>query len=177
MQTYRNRLREQLTRGQPVFGAWMTLFSPAVAEIMSLAGMPVLLVDLEHGPGEIGALGDILRAAEAPGTSVVVRVPRSTTESMTRLLDLGPAGVMLPMISSAEEARAAVSACRYPPAGNRGWAASVSRASRYGFDRDYTLTTAADLVVAVQVETVKAVEQIRFDRRRFRYRHHLHRSE
>jgi 4-hydroxy-2-oxoheptanedioate aldolase len=128
--------------------------------MLSLVGYPLLLIDLEHAPGDASLLPDLLRAAEIGGSSVMVRVPRGDTDLMTRLLDMGPAGVMIPMVSSAADAEAAVAACRYPPRGHRGWAASSGRASRYGLDTDYTHGTAPELVVTVQIETVAAVDAI-----------------
>lgn len=155
-----NRFRAELNAGMPVFGSWLSFYHPGIAEMLSLIGYPLLLIDLEHAPGDVSLLPDMLRAAEIGGSAVMVRVPRVDTELMTRLLDMGPQGVMIPMVSSAEDAEAAVAACRYPPRGHRGWAASSGRASRFGLDADYTHVTAPELVVTVQIETVAAVEAI-----------------
>src|SRR5665213_1187088 len=117
-----NRFRAELTAGTPIFGSWLSLYHPGIAEMLSLIGYPLLLIDLEHAPGDVSLLPDMLRAAEIGGSAVMVRVPRVDTDLMTRLLDMGPAGVMVPMVSTAASASAAVAACRYPPRGHRGWA-------------------------------------------------------
>jgi 4-hydroxy-2-oxoheptanedioate aldolase len=80
--------------------------------------------------------------------------------SLKRLLDQGSDGIMIPMIETSAEAKEAVAACRYHPRGKRGWAAGVARASLYGLDEDYTLQTADRLVVACQIESIRAVENI-----------------
>ena len=90
----------------------------------------------------------------------MVRVPWNDPVFLKRLLDQGPDGVMIPMVESGEAARAAVAACHYPPVGNRGWAAGVARAARYGFDEEYTRSTSKELVIACQIESVAAVENV-----------------
>ncbi len=155
-----NRLKAALSETRPLFGVWMQLGHPAIAEMMGLLGYDVVLIDMEHGPGSLGDTGNMMRGVQRSSASAMVRVPSGDPAFLKPLLDLGPEGVMIPMVESAEQARAAVAACRYPPKGNRGWAAGVARASRYGLDTDYTLKTAADLVVACQIESVRSVDAV-----------------
>lgn len=156
--TTTNRLRRRLTEGRTVLGIWQQLAHPAIAELMAFAGYEMVLIDMEHGPGSVFDTANMMRAIAGTGSSAMVRVPANDPVFLKRLLDQGPDGVMIPMVESAEEARAAVSACRYPPGGKRGWAAGVARAARYGFDPDYTLETSLDLVIACQIESVAGVE-------------------
>jgi len=155
-----NRLKAALAEARPLFGVWMQLGHPAIAEMMGLLGYDVVLIDMEHGPGSLGDTGNMMRGVQRSKASAMVRVPSGDPAFLKPLLDLGPEGVMIPMVESAEQARAAVAACRYPPKGNRGWAAGVARAAQYGLDTDYTLKTAADLVVACQIESVRSVEAV-----------------
>lgn len=155
-----NPLRKQITESSRVFGCWMSLLSPAAAEVLALAGFDIVLVDLEHGPGTIPDASDMMRAIQGHGAAAMVRVPANDPVFIKRLLDQGPDGVMIPMVETIEEAQAAVAACRYPPRGVRGWAAGSARASLYGFDESYTLQSANDLVIACQIESVRAVENI-----------------
>jgi 4-hydroxy-2-oxoheptanedioate aldolase len=102
----------------------------------------------------------MMRGLQRAETAAVVRVPSADPAVLKPLLDQGPDGIMVPMVDTEEEARHVVSACRYPPKGSRGWAAGVARAAEFGLDGDYTLRTAADLVIACQIESVRAVENI-----------------
>jgi 4-hydroxy-2-oxoheptanedioate aldolase len=153
-----NQLRRRLEEGKTVLGVWQQLFHPAIAELMAHAGYETILIDLEHGPGNLMDAANMMRGIAGTGSSAMVRVPANEPVFLKRLLDQGPDGVMIPMVESAEEAEAAVAACRYPPTGKRGWAAGVARAAQYGFDPDYTLKTSLDLVIACQIESVAGVE-------------------
>jgi 4-hydroxy-2-oxoheptanedioate aldolase len=155
-----NPLRRSLQSGKPTFGVWLQLGHPAIAELMGLLGYDLVLIDMEHGPGSLMDAANMMRGVRGTGGAAMVRVPAADPALLKPLLDQGPDGVMLPMIESAEQAAAAVADCRYPPKGRRGWAAGVARASRYGLDEDYTLRTAGELVVACQIESVRAVEAI-----------------
>jgi 4-hydroxy-2-oxoheptanedioate aldolase len=153
-----NQLRRRLSEGKTVMGVWQQLSHPAIAELMAFAGYEMVLIDMEHGPGSLFETANMMRGIAGTGSSAMVRVPWNDPVFLKRLLDQGPDGVMIPMVESAEEARAAVAACRYPPAGKRGWAAGVARAARYGFDPDYTHASSKDLVIACQIESVAGVE-------------------
>lgn len=154
----KNPLRERLARNERLFGCWLQFAHPGTAELMAWAGYDMVLIDMEHGPNSLMDTANMLRGVARSGAGAMVRIPTNDPAFLKRLLDQGPDGVMIPMVESAEEALAAVEACRYPPAGRRGWAAGVARAARFGFDPDYTLETSRHLVIACQIESVKGVE-------------------
>lgn len=153
-----NRLKERLAAGRRSLGLWLNLADPTAAEIAAQAGYDFLLIDNEHGPG---ALGDTLRQLQAmsgsPATALL-RVPWNDPVYLKRALDLGVEAVMIPMVESAEQAKAAVAACRYPPLGIRGYAAG--RAADYGAAEDYVATAAERLLIICQIESVRAVERV-----------------
>lgn len=155
-----NPLKKRLGQGKKALGCWLNLAHPAIAEIMGLAGYDLVLMDLEHGLGELDQAADMLRGLAHTPAATAVRAPANDPVFLKRILDQGPDAVMIPMVETAEEARAAVAACRYPPKGNRGWAAGVARASSYGLVKDYTLKAADNLVVILQIESVTAVGNI-----------------
>jgi 4-hydroxy-2-oxoheptanedioate aldolase len=154
-----NPFRRLVEAGGPILGIWQQLSHPAVAELMAFAGYDVVLIDMEHGPGSLTQTADMLRGVAGTGAASMVRIPANDPVMLKALLDQGPDGVMIPMVQNAQEAKAAVAACRYPTEGRRGWAAGVARAARYGFDPDYTLSTSRQLVIACQIESVVAAEQ------------------
>lgn len=147
-----------LRSGEPVVGTWLGIGHPAVAEIVAGVDVDFVVIDTEHAPAGLETLENVLRAVEAaPGnTAALSRVPWNDPVRIKRLLDTGPAGVVVPMVESAAGAREAVEAMRYPPEGIRGIAAT--RASRYtaGFP-EYVETANEDLVTVLQVESEAGV--------------------
>ncbi|HEY8497678.1 MAG TPA: aldolase/citrate lyase family protein [Limnochordales bacterium] len=154
-----NPLKERLRSGRPAFGTWLTFASPAVAEALALLQPDWLLVDTEHAAVDDRTLEEMLRAVSAAGTGVtpLVRVAANDVALVKKALDRGALGVLVPLVNSPEEARMAVAACRYPPAGVRGVAGA--RASRYGLSLpDYFAGWNDAVLVGVQIETRPALE-------------------
>ena len=154
-----NRFKRALAAGQPQWGCWMSLGSPAATEIAAGAGFDWLLLDMEHAPNELPDIGHQLRAAEGGTAEPIVRVPWNEPVIVKRLLDLGARSLLFPFVQSAEEARRAVAATRYPPHGIRGFA-GTTRANRYGRVADYAKRAASEICVLVQCETRRAVADI-----------------
>lgn len=152
-----NPLKHRLKRGEALVGAWVETGSPTVAEILSLQGFDFLILDLEHGQGDLADAIAMLRAAAA--TPCVVRVPANDPIFLKRILDAGANSLMVPNIESAAEAEALVRACRYPPHGRRGYAAGVVRASGYGRTEDYIHRANDALLIVAQIESASAVAQ------------------
>jgi 2-keto-3-deoxy-L-rhamnonate aldolase RhmA len=148
---------ERMRAGESLSAGWVSLGHPRVAEIVALAGYDFVVVDIEHSPTSLETLDDVVRAVELHDVPAVVRVPWNDPVVIKRVLDIGVAGVMVPMIQTAGEAEAAVEAMTYPPEGMRGVAGS--RASRYGLEfAEYVERADGDLVTVLQVETVEGVE-------------------
>jgi 4-hydroxy-2-oxoheptanedioate aldolase len=155
-----NPLKQRLRNGEHVLGCWTMLGSPQVVEILSFAGFDYLVIDQEHGLGDPTTLPAQLHAMSATQTVGVVRVPWNDHVYLKRVLDAGAESVLIPSIDTADEARAAVAACLYPPRGRRGTASSSVRASNYGMASDYVATCADNLLIVCQIESAKAVENI-----------------
>lgn len=155
-----NVLKERLRKGEKVLGCWTMLGHPQVVEILSLAGFDYLVLDQEHGLGDATTLAAQLHAMQATPCVGVVRVPWNDHVYLKRVLDVGAEAVLIPSVDTADEARAAVAACRYPPRGRRGTAASSVRASSYGMAPNYVATCADELLIACQIESATAVGNI-----------------
>jgi 4-hydroxy-2-oxoheptanedioate aldolase len=151
--------REQLACGEAVLGCFLSLGSPAIAELMANAGYDWALIDLEHGAGDERDVLVQMQALAAGGTIGVVRVESTARQRVHRVLDFGAHGIMFPRIDSAVEAKAAVAAMRYPPAGVRGVAFS-NRAGGYGSNFRPYLAGSASLLAIVQIESPAAVEKV-----------------
>ena len=155
-----NPLKQRLRNGERVLGCWTMLGNPQATEILSLAGFDFLVLDQEHGLGDVSSLAAQLHAMSATSTVGVVRVPWNDHVYLKRVLDVGAEAVLIPSIDTADDARAAVAACLYPPRGRRGTAIGSVRASSYGLASDYAATCADHLLIACQIESVRAVENI-----------------
>jgi 2-keto-3-deoxy-L-rhamnonate aldolase RhmA len=119
-------LAEKLRQGEGVFGVMIRIVrNPAVVAIARGAGLDFLMVDMEHGAHSFETLSDLAVAARAEKVGLLVRVPELARGYVSRALDCGVEGVMVPMISSVEEARRFVGWAKYPPLGERGLASSA----------------------------------------------------
>ena len=116
-------LREKLERGGPAIGLWASLPSALTAETVALAGPDYVVADQQHGALDPGLLMAMLQAIAGAGSVPLVRVAANDPFVIGQALDLGAAGVIVPMVSSGEEAARAVAACRYQPEGIRSFGA------------------------------------------------------
>jgi 2-keto-3-deoxy-L-rhamnonate aldolase RhmA len=154
-----NRFKRALAEKRPQIGLWMTLASANATEVVAGAGFDWFVHDMEHSANDVPQLADHLRAAEGGTAEPMVRVPWNEPVVVKRVLDQGARTLLFPFVQSAEEARRAVAATRYPPKGIRG-VAGVTRATRFGRIADYFSRAEAELCIVVQVETRKAVAAI-----------------
>ena len=150
---------KQLLLNTPSIGSWITLGHPAIAEIMAEAGFDWLTVDLEHSTITIREAEDLIRIIELKGVIPLVRLTSNSSEQIKRVMDAGAHGVVVPMVCSADDARAAVAAVRYPPVGNRG--VGLARAQGYGSSFEtYKSWQESEATVVVQVEHIEAVNNL-----------------
>ncbi|MEJ6388678.1 HpcH/HpaI aldolase family protein [Gymnodinialimonas ulvae] len=156
----KNELKANLAAGRVQRGLWLNLPGMVSAEMAGRAGFDWCLVDGEHGPWDPSAIRDQLIALEGTGTPAVVRVPVGEDWVIKQALDLGVQTLLVPMVNSADEARAIVRACRYPPEGVRGMGAMVARAGRFGATENYPATANAEICILVQAESRAALDDL-----------------
>ena len=154
-----NTFRSDLRAGKTLIGCWVSLANPITTEILGLAGFDWLLLDGEHSPNELASFVQQLMALKDSRSAPVVRPQSNDAVVIKRLLDAGFYNFLIPGVDSAEQARAAVAATRYPPAGMRGVSVSM-RGNRYGTVPGYHSQANDHIVVAVQIESPAAVENI-----------------
>jgi len=116
-------LREKLEGGGPAIGLWASIPSALTAEAVALAGPDYVVADQQHGALEPATLMGMLQAIAGAGSVPLVRVAANDPFAIGQALDLGAAGVIVPLVSSGEEAARAVAACRYQPEGIRSFGA------------------------------------------------------
>ena len=157
---FENRVKRMLKEGEKTAGAWLQIASPFTAEIMSQAGFDWLMIDMEHGPGDILRLIAQLQAMKGTEASALVRAPWNDFVTIKRILDTGVHGLLIPYVNTKEEAESAVRACRYPPQGIRGVAGSP-RAQGYGQNVQAYLEQANDEILLITaVETPAAAANL-----------------
>ena len=137
-------------------GAFLSIGSPAVAELAAECGFDWVLIDLEHGCESEAALPNQLRALRGSNTLAIVRVSAPYPDLIGRVLDWGAHGIMVPHVNTVEEVRHCVDASYYPPHGHRG----VSRTVRtYGYGMRLPAGEMPKPIILAQIETASAVEQ------------------
>ncbi len=148
---------DRLRAGDLLAGTWVKTPHPHVVEVLALSPLDMIVLDAEHAPFDRASLDlCLLAAGDMP---VLVRPASSGHEDILQALDCGAAGVVVPHVRSADEARAIVRACHYVP-GGRGFAGST-RAARYAtMGMAGHRAAAKDVIVIAQIEDVEAVEAI-----------------
>lgn len=155
-----NTVKSLIKNGKRVSAAWLQGGNPIFAEIMARAGFDTLFIDLEHGPGGIATLIPLIQAMQGYQAVPFVRAAWNDFVHIKQILDAGVYGLHVPYVNTAEEARAAVAAAKYPPAGIRGIAGST-RAAGFGVDPIRYLSRAnEEICVLTAVETMQAVENL-----------------
>ncbi len=152
-------IKARLRAGRPVLCCLANMGSPIAAEVAGLSGYDAVMVDMEHGFGDYANAIAQLQALAGTPAAALVRVAENTPTNLKRILDAGPQGVMVPMISNRAEAEQAVAACRYAPRGIRGVAHTIARASGYGTDvRRYMEKAEEELLLICQIENRAGVK-------------------
>ncbi|UVC07981.1 4-hydroxy-2-oxovalerate aldolase [Rhizobium sp. TH2] len=145
--------------GEVAVGTFAAIPHPVAIEVTAAAGVDFICIDWEHAQISRERIEDLVRAADVHSVPAMVRVPGHAPESIAAALDAGAAGVLVPRVSTAEQARAAVQATRYPPVGARG--VGPGRAAAYGYRiPDYLASANEKLLLAIQVETAEGLANI-----------------
>lgn len=152
------QVRRKLEAGSMVTGIWIMTATPAFAELARLLALDFVVIDLEHGNHTLDSMVDTLRCVQGGETAAIVRVPNHDPTLVSRVLDRGADGVMIPRVDDRETAIAMAAAARFPPHGTRGLAIGALRASGYGNDPDYRARSDREVMVMVQIESRKALD-------------------
>lgn len=158
---FENKLKKKLLAREPTIGAWLSMGSSIAAEIVANSGYDALVLDHEHGPGDLLNAVSLMQACGEAGPPLMMRVPWNDMVYIKRALDIGMQGILVPYVQTAKEAKAAVDACHYPIKGMRGVAPHAARCSRWGLRLDeYMASWPEQLLLMVQIETAEAVDNI-----------------
>ena len=153
-------LKDKIKNQKLTLGSWITIGSPAVAEVMARSGFEWLTIDMEHSAITLDIAQDLIRIIELNDCIPLVRVPENNPYIIKRVMDAGAHGVIVPMVNSKQDAQRAVKSVRYPPDGFRG--VGLARAQDYGFDFEgYKKWLEKESIVIVQIEHIDAVKNLK----------------
>jgi 4-hydroxy-2-oxoheptanedioate aldolase len=149
-----NKTKAKMLAGQPAFGYELGMGSPLIAEALAASGIDYVQIDNQHGDWGPDSTIAALIAIEGGGATPMARVARNDYTMIGRLLDVGCMGIVVPMVHTAEDAKAAADAVRFPPIGTRscGW----GRVAR--IDDSYWDWIDEQVLLMVQIESITAVE-------------------
>ena len=156
----RNPFKAAIAAGEVQIGCWLGLADPYVAEISAGAGFDWVVVDGEHAPNDLRSTVAQLQVIAGRGTHAAARPPAGEAWMVKQLLDAGAQTLVIPMIESAQQARAMVEAVTYPPHGIRGVGAALARASDFAGIGDYLQTAREEICLIVQVENRKGIDAL-----------------
>ena len=157
-----NTIKQTLQEGGTVICVGPGFPSPELVELLGYVGFDCIFVDAEHGVIGVERAQEMVRAADAAGSTTLTRVPKNNPAVILGYLETGTEGVIVPHVNTADDARAAVQAVKYSPLGIRG-AHSGTRAANYGVTQDaaeYFDRANRETVVAVMIEEMTALENL-----------------
>lgn len=155
-----NTLKSRLKAGEVLYGCWLGMADPYVAEIAATSGFDWLLIDGEHAPNDMPSLSAQLAVVDGKGPSAMLRLPDDDPTKIKQALDIGAQSLLIPMIETAAQAEAAYRATRYPPHGFRGVGSSLARASRFSAIEDYLTTAGDQICLMLQAESVAGLDAL-----------------
>jgi 4-hydroxy-2-oxoheptanedioate aldolase len=161
----RNYLREALNSSKPLLvGAFITMSDPTVVDLAALSGHDFVLLDSEHAGLNMETIANHIRAARARELGTLIRVPAHNPGYIQRALDVGVDGIEVPHVATADDARDAASALRFPPVGTRGVFSKgvAAEFGAHGYDTVTELFAAVngDVVCNIIIEDREGVENI-----------------
>jgi 2-dehydro-3-deoxyglucarate aldolase len=152
-------LKQKLKNNELTIGSWIMMGNPMSVEVMALAGFDWLVVDVEHTSIGLETLQNLITTIQAKEIKALVRVSKNEEVIIKRVLDMGADGIIVPMVSSKEDAQQAVDYAKYPPVGKRG--VGLYRSTAYGTKFEaYKRWVDEELVIIAQIEHIDAVRNI-----------------
>lgn len=154
-------IREKLAAGKTVYGPFWKIDTPGAVEVAGYCGLDFAIFDMEHAPHSMSTVENLVRAAQLSGLGSVVRTPDGSENAISKALDTGAEVVLVPHVTTAEEARQVAEASHFYPLGHRGMDI-FARAARYGAipKNEYLSKENEHIMVAIQVEGMDAVSNL-----------------
>jgi 2-keto-3-deoxy-L-rhamnonate aldolase RhmA len=150
-----NTAKQKLMEGKPIVGGTVYTSDPNIYCAMAEAGFDFLWIEMQHSPLTYSDVAKMIRACQDAPAVPFIRVPDATEGDIQKATDIGALGIIVPMVSTLEEAEAAVRYAKYPPEGHRSQGGGQYRVL-YG--PDYRRTANENLLIVVMIESLEGVE-------------------
>ena len=153
-----NTVKKRLRAGEVALGTWLSFGDALNAEVMASVGWDWLLIDMEHGPIPLGEAGAMVTASRAGGATPFIRPAWNESSQIQPALDLGAYGIIVPVVNTADDARAVVRDSRFPPLGERSRGGVRANLAFATDGNTYRERANDEILVFVQIETEEAVD-------------------
>lgn len=154
----RNPVKAALAEGKPQVGTWLSFGDIFATRLMARVGFPWLTVDMEHSPIDWSQAANLFGVIADAGCTPLVRVPAGNHDLIKRVLDAGAHGIIVPMVDTVEQAKAAIAAAKYPPEGNRSVGGGLHSMNFDATAGDYYKHANDEVLVILQTESPTGVE-------------------
>ncbi len=156
-----NPFRQRLQQGDVVLGQMvLELFTPGIGPMLAACGMEFVIFDMEHGRCDISLLAEMIASCRGSDIVPIARIPDVSFRPLSRVLDIGARGVMVPRVETREQAQDIVAQLKYAPQGRRGVALGIAHDLYQAGDRSAFAKINEDIVVILLLETEKAFENL-----------------
>ena len=155
-----NHTKAKLLAGQVAVGAQLNFYAPILAELYGVMDFDWVWIDCEHGSSNDSETENVIRAAELYDLTPIVRVPNAEPSTLLRFLDRGAQGLIIPHVSTRQEAEAVAKASHYHPMGDRS-SATGGRTNRLGSGlspAEYYEAANRETLIIAMIETPEAVD-------------------
>jgi 2-keto-3-deoxy-L-rhamnonate aldolase RhmA len=155
-------LRKRVLAGECVYGTMIRQArDPGTPSIFAAAGYDFVFIDMEHGNYNMETVADLIRGAKSAGMATIIRVPRLETFFISRVLDAGAEGIMVPMTSTKEQAEEIVRYSKYTPLGQRGFGNQTGQTDYRPLKTlDFMKEANEHTLIVAQIETREAIENV-----------------
>jgi 2-keto-3-deoxy-L-rhamnonate aldolase RhmA len=153
--------KAKLRRGETVFGQMvLEFFTPGIALMMDRCGLEFCIYDMEHGRCDISLAAQMIASCSGTGVAPMVRVPDLNTAPLSRMLDIGAKGIMIPRVEAGAQMRDIVAQLKYAPEGRRGVALGITHDRFRAADAGYFARANDETMVIALIETVRAFDHL-----------------
>ncbi|MFO0867571.1 MAG: aldolase/citrate lyase family protein [Pirellulales bacterium] len=152
-----NPVKQKLRRGEPTFGTWLSLGDLYATRVLARLGWDWLTLDIEHSAIDWSQAAMIFAAVADAGCVPLARVPEGNHHLIKRVLDAGAWGIVVPMVDTVEQGRAAIAAAKYPPVGNRSVGGGMHSMNFGATAGDYYARANDEILVVLQTESPTGV--------------------
>ena len=155
-----NQFKERVRRGEKMYGSHVFMSDPCLCDIIGRLGYDFIWIDMEHCYSSYKDVLNHITAAHGAGVAAVVRVPQDDLTATKKVLEMGPDGIIFPMVRTAEEANRLIASTLYPPYGTRGYGPMA--ANQYGIisGKEFATTGHLDLCRFIQLEHKDAIDNL-----------------